>query len=122
MNEKILINFQQAELNAVVLYKGLAERIKNNEDKDLLLSIAADEGRHAAILKQYTKKQLTPKSTLKNAVVFMYKIIGKKALFSVMAKFEKSAGKLYEPYFEEYPEIKTIAADEIRHGKMLLGM
>lgn len=96
--------------------------MKKDRDREQLLSIAADEGRHAAILKQYTKKQLTPASAMKNGVLLLYRIIGKKALFLIMSKVETSAYKTYEPYFEKYPEMKSIAADELKHGKILLAM
>ncbi len=114
-----LISFQQGELDAVLMYKALAEKMKTEKEKEVLLSIAADEGRHAAILRQYTKKKLEPKSTLARLLPPLYKIMGKKRLFPIVSKFEAGTVASYEPYFKKFPEIKGIAADEARHAELL---
>ena len=116
---KALIGFQQAELDAVLLYQGLAELMKTEEERTLMLKIAADEGRHAGILKQYTDEKLTPNPKLGKTVAALYRVMGKKTLFALMSKFEINSAGTYEPYFEKYPAIAGIAADEIRHGHLL---
>lgn len=114
-----IIKFQQGELDAVVLYRGLADKMDNEEDKKLLLSIAADEGKHAAILKKITNADLKANDGLKKTVLFLYKIVGKKFLFKIMAKSESIAAKGYKPFFNEYPQLREIADDELRHGELL---
>lgn len=115
---KTLIIAQQNELNAVLLYKALAE-LKSEQDKALMLSIAAEEGRHAAILKESTKESLRPKATLKNIILLSYKTLGKKITFSILSKSEMAASKFYIPFFEKYPKTKQISADEAKHSKLL---
>ena len=117
-----LIASQQTELDAVLLYQKLAELTDNEEHKKALLSMAADEGRHASVLKGITGAQLKPKDTLAKAAAAMYKIGGKKVLFPFMSEFEISSFFSYKKYFTKYPEITKIASDEIRHGHLLIEM
>ena len=49
----------------------------------------------------------------------LYLTCGRKATFSIMAKFESAAGKAYKGFFDKYPQTKQIAADETKHGAML---
>lgn len=119
----ILISFQQGELDAVYLYQRLAELMKNEEDKKLMLSLARDEGKHASILKGYTGcTQLRPDKKLGNMVAAAYKVFGKKLLFPLMSKFEIDAEYKYRNYYSKYPEIAKIGADEIKHGNLLADM
>ena len=122
MNEsdlKALLKSQQAELDAVLMYKALAELVEDEFSKEMLSSLAADEGRHAAILKSYTGVTLTPNDKLKNAAVKIYKTIGRKMMFDFVSTFEYASVKIYRPYFKKYPKTRLIAKDEARHGKIL---
>ena len=116
---EILIASQQTELDAVLLYQELAKLMNTEEEKKQLLGMAADEGRHAAILRGITGKQLKPKAALAKATAAMYKIGGKKLLFPFMSKFEIESFFSYQKFFTKYPEIAAIASDEIRHGHIL---
>ena len=46
-----LIKAQQGELDAVIVYRRLAEAIKDINTKKVLLRIGADEGKHANLIK-----------------------------------------------------------------------
>lgn len=116
---KQLLAAQQSELDAVILYKALAEKMKKESDKELMLSLAADEGRHAAILREITQQTLQPKSGLKNLTMPLYALCGKKIAFSIISKVEYAGGDTYKKFFEKYPQTKQIAADEVKHGDML---
>lgn len=117
--EKAVKIFQQGELNAVVMYRDLASRMKTEEDKKLLTEIAADEGRHAGILRKITNLDLQPKSGLKYLVLPVYKLCGRKVLYTIVGISEKAAGGVYRILFKAYPETRQIAADEKRHGNLL---
>lgn len=116
----ILLKAQQGELNAAVLYKALSDRIKDEKDKAMLLSIAADEGRHASIVRKLTGKKMRPRTALKNLTLLFYRSFGKKATYRIMAKTENAASKLYRTLLKEYPQLSKIADDEEKHGKMLI--
>mgnify|MGYP002622979080 CR=1 FL=1 len=117
-----LISSQQVELDAVLLYKALADLCKNEEEKNTFLSMAADEGRHAAILKEYTGALLKPSDKLAKMAAAMYKNGGKKLLLRIMSEFEINSYFTYQKYFVNYPKIANIASDEVRHGHLLSDM
>ncbi len=117
-----LIASQQTELDAVLLYQALAELAKSEEEKQTFLAMAADEGRHAAILRGITGAQLTPKNTLAKLSATMFRFGGRKVLLHFMAQFEINSFFSYQKYFDRYPEIASIASDEIRHGHLLTAM
>lgn len=121
-NAKKLTVFQQEELNAVIMYKALANKMKNENDRDILLKMATCEGKHASMLKKLTGKTLKTQGVLKYIVLCGYHTIGKKALFRIMAKTERTAYKLYEPFFENFPSTVEIAKDELDHADTLLKM
>lgn len=118
--EKDLIPYQQQELNAVTMYRALAMRMENKQDRELLERLAACECKHAALLKQLTGHTLKPRSVLKNIVLCSYSVTGKRLLFKIMAKIEKASYKSYMPFFNDFPITLEIAEDEIRHGEELL--
>ena len=118
---KALLFFQQGELNAVVMYKRLAELVKDEAKKAELLKLAAEEGKHAGILKNITDDAtLKPKNIMKNGVVLGYRFLGRKAVFKIVSKSERMAAKLYAKYFDVFPEVKSIADDELRHSEEIL--
>lgn len=53
---KILLKFQQGQLDTVVMYRKIASQIKNPEAAPRLKEIAAEEGNRAAILFKLTEK------------------------------------------------------------------
>ncbi len=117
-----LIAAQQTELDAVLLYQELSKLMKTEEEKEILLKMAADEGRHGAILRGITGAELKPKPLMARAVCTMYKILGRRAVFPLMSDFEINSFFTYKKYFTKYPEIAKIASDEIRHGHILASM
>ena len=118
---KALIKFQKSEMDAVFMYKKLAELAKTEERKELLLKAAADEGKHAGILHGYTETVIkkVPK-TMQRAVLFSYKVFGKKITFKFLSIGENASVKPYSKYVKDFPKIQEIMDDEIHHGKVML--
>lgn len=117
---KTLIKSQQGELDAVLMYKALAEVVKDEKDKETFLQLAAEEGHHASVFKALTNKTLTPKKTLATIVPMMYKLLGKKRLYPIIAKSEYNAVNTYQPVAEAFPEIESVKNDEHRHGDTVM--
>ncbi len=116
---KSLLKSQQAELDGVLLYKKLAEMISDKKTKEVMLEIAADEGKHAAILKSYTNEVLTPKGTNASIIGIMYKVIGAKRLFKIMAGGETQGAKSYENLVGDFPKLQELIDDELKHARLL---
>lgn len=111
-----MLQFQQGELDGVEMYKALAQAVKDQKDSEAFLRLAADEGRHAAVFLRLSGKKLTPKKWKGKGISFAYHILGKKALYPIIANREYAAKDKYEPLAKRFPEIEDIVADETRHG------
>lgn len=115
-----LLYAQQGELDAVLMYNLLSAAAKDEADKQTFKTLAAEEGRHASVFYNYTGKKLEPKGTKAKGLVFLYKILGRKKLYPLIAKGEYAAVKKYEPLVADFPEIKSVKDDEKRHGDTVL--
>ena len=116
---KTLLKAQQGELDAVLMYNALADKVKNKNDAETFRQLAAEEGRHAAVFKKLTNQTLKPKKTLATVVPLLYNVLGKKRLYPIIAKFEYGAVNTYRPVAEKYPEVESVKNDEHRHGDMV---
>lgn len=115
-NMKLLTGAQQAELNAVLMYKKFAGLTKDEELKKIFLEAAADEGKHAAILKKYTDKTLKAQKFQADFLGVLFRIMPKKIMFVLISKGEYSGGDSYKPHVSQYPEFEEMMNDEYRHG------
>lgn len=121
-DKKTLIKAQQGELDAVLMYKRLATKVKDPKDAETFNRLAAEEGHHASVFKELSGETLKPKSTLAILVPILYRLIGKKRLYPIIAKSEYSAVDTYKPIAEKFPEIESVKNDEKRHGDTVLGL
>lgn len=121
-NRTELLKSQQGELDAVILYRKLAKTIKESEYKETFLKIAADEGKHAVILKKYTCETLKPKNAKALIVVTIYKVFGLKFLVKVLSNGEFKAAIGYSKLAKEYSDIQQIIEDENLHGELMKKM
>ncbi|MDO5293467.1 MAG: ferritin family protein [bacterium] len=117
-SRKMLLKAQQGELDAVILYKRLSDAIKDPEYKEIFKKVAADEGRHASILKEYTNQVLKPKSLKAHMVLFIYRVCGAKVTMRLLAKGEMDSIPGYLKLVQEFPNISSIIEDEARHAKI----
>lgn len=113
---KTLLKSQQGELDAVLMYKALADVVNDARDGETFRQLAAEEGHHAAVFHGLTKETLKPKKTLSVLMPILYRIIGKKKLYPLIARGEYNAAKNYVPIAERFPEIESVKNDEKRHG------
>lgn len=119
--EKKLRSFQQSELNAMTMYRALAERAEEEKTRDLLQKIAADEGRHAAVFRGLTCVTLPIRKGLLRAVLCMKVVLREKNTYRVLAFGEKRASKTYERFVERYGinEVTPLIDAEKEHAERL---
>jgi rubrerythrin len=117
--KKQLMKAQQGELDAVILYRKLAELIDEDKNKALFLKIASDEGKHAGILRKYTGENLEPKNLKLLIVSGIYKVFGIKIMLKMLSKGEFKAAKNYSSLVKKFPNIQEIIKDENLHGELM---
>ncbi len=115
----MLTKLQQAELDAALLYRRLADLAKTDAEKTALKKIAADEARHAAMARTHTGLALTPRGTLAAVGGVIARVIGLRATMRLIAKAENAAEDKLAPMLEFCPEVREIIADEKEHGRLL---
>lgn len=120
--EKMLLASQQGELDAILMYNALAKAAKDPHDAETFHALAADEGRHAAVFKTLTQATLKPKHTKAILLPLLYRVLGKKRVYPMIAKGEYDAVKKYEPVVAQFPQVESEKNDEQRHGDTVLGL
>ena len=119
---RALLKAQQGELDAVKMYNALAKTVKDPKDAKTFRELAAEEGHHAAVFKSLTDQVLKPKSTKAILLPILYRVIGKKKLYPIIAKGEYDAVKKYGPVAARFPEVERVKNDEQRHGDTVLAL
>ena len=119
---KALLYAQQGELDAVAMYNALAKKAKHPKDAATFKQLASEEGRHASVFHAYTGRVLKPKKTKAVALPILYSLLGRKRLYPLIAKGEYDAEKKYEALVHDFEEVKTVQADEHRHGDTVLAL
>ena len=118
----VLLKSQQGELDTVKTYNALAKAVKDPRDAEAFRRLAAEEGQHAAVFKVMTNEVLKPKSTKAIVIPILYRLLGKKKLYPIIARKEYDAVKKYEPVAARFPEVESVKKDEQRHGDTVLGL
>lgn len=119
---KEFTGYQQGELDGVAMYQALAKTVKEKKDAEIFLKLAADEGRHASVFRKYTGKTLKPDKTKAVIVSLLYKLLGRKRLYPLIAKGEYAAIDGYDRLIPDYPEVESVRDDEKRHGDTVLSL
>lgn len=119
-----LLGAQQDELDAVLMYRTLAKVVEKKypEDAEVFKQLAADEGHHAAVFESLTGEVLKPKHKMAILLPVLYRVLGKKRLYPLIAKGEYDADESYAPVVERFPEVQSVKDDEKRHGDMVMAM
>ena len=116
---KELLRSQQGETNAVLMYKRLAQVVKTEREREAFLQLAREEGRHASVFHAYTKQTLKPQKTMSVILPLLYRLLGKKRLYRMIAKGEYDAAVGYEHLIADFPEVESVRNDEKRHGDLV---
>ncbi len=120
--KKIILDQQVNELTESIVYNKIANRVKDQHNKDVLIKIADEELRHYNIWKKYTKEDVKPKRLKILWYTFLARILGFTFALKLMEKGEGDASVLYKSIAHEVPEAEKIAHDEDHHEQQLLAL
>lgn len=120
--EKLVLRMQQNEITEHFIYKKIASRLKEGENKKLLEGIAADELRHSEVWQARTGKTVRPRMGKVAWMGFLARLLGFSFVLKKMEGGEELAQRNYALVEKEVPEVRAIIADENRHEKELLAL
>lgn len=114
--------FQQNEATEAEVYRRIAQRTKDADNRDTLLRIADEEAKHAAIWQRYTGEEMRPQAGKVRRYALIALVFGFTFAVKLMEKGEAKAQISYEELAREAPEALDIRADEEAHEQALLAM
>lgn len=117
-----LLKDQQDEITAHHIYKKLAETIRDDANKKIVLRVADDELSHYKRLRQVTGKELKPEGSKVALSYWMIRIFGLTFGIKLLERSEGKAIRSYKEIDESLAFMDGIIEDEERHEKELIEM
>ena len=117
-----LITAQQGEEDAVYMYEQLAKVVRDEADREAFLRLAGDEKRHSDVFRKYTGMDVKANPAKGIFVPLMYRVLGKKKVYPIIAKGEYDAAEKYKHIIDDFPEVVEVMNDEVHHGDAVKGL
>lgn len=117
-----LLKAQKTEITEHLVYNNIAKRVKDENNREIVEKIGADEKRHYEIWKGYTGKEVSPNRFLVGLYSLIARIFGLTFGLKLMEIGEARAQVNYELIAEEIPETRSVIQDEDNHEEILLNM
>ncbi|MBN2085532.1 MAG: VIT1/CCC1 transporter family protein [Anaerolineales bacterium] len=119
---KRILAFQRQEITEYHIYREIARRMRNPENRRILEQIADDERRHAEDWKKYTGVESVPDQIAVAKFTLISRLLGFTFAIKLMENGEEQAQKNYEELRPAVPEIDAWIRDEDSHEHKLLEM
>jgi vacuolar iron transporter family protein len=116
-----LKKFQQQEITGSILYKKLAGRQKDENNRKVLEKISADEAKHYEVYKSLTKTDIAPNKFTIFYYTLFARLLGPTFILRLMERNEENDQELYR-VAAHLPNIPEIIRDEEEHEHRLMGM
>ena len=117
-----LVTAQQGEEDAVYMYEQLAKVVRDEADREAFLRLAGDEKRHSDVFRKYTCMDVKANPAKGILVPMMYRVLGKKKVYPIIAKGEYDAAEKYKHIIDDFPEVVEVMNDEVHHGDAVKGL
>jgi VIT1/CCC1 family predicted Fe2+/Mn2+ transporter len=121
LKKKILI-FQRNEITEHYIYRKLAQSVKDEQNKQVLLDISDEELQHYQIWKTYTNQDVKPSQLMLLKYYLIARILGITFGVKLMEKGEESAQVSYHDIAHQVSDARRIIRDENEHENKLIGM
>ncbi len=118
----LLTSFQKDELTSALLYKKIAKRVKDKNNKNILLRISTEEQAHAHIWQQYTKKELKPNFFKVLFFQLVSFFLGYTFVIKILETHEYKGIQALQEIKENFPEVEYIISQEETHETELINM
>lgn len=120
--EREIRKFQIAELTEFYIYSFIAKRVKNEDNKQILLHIASQEKAHSEIWSNYLGYTSKPNRFKIIYYSILSIIFGYTFTLKILEKGEDNAKKTYEDIVPIVPMAAKIAMEEDEHEKELINL
>ena len=118
----LLTSFQKDELTSALLYKKIPKRVKDKNNKNILLRISTEEQAHAHIWQQYTKKELKPNFFKVLFFQLVSFFLGYTFVIKILETHEYKGIQALQEIKENFPEVEYIISQEETHETELINM
>lgn len=115
-----LLASQKDEITSYFLYKKVGEKLKVEQNREILQSIAQDELNHYEFLKNYSGRDVKPSKLKLYFFAALAKVLGLTFAFKYFEYGESKAINGYKAMVHEYPELKKFIADEEAHEQAMI--
>lgn len=125
MDQALIERIDHAQLNEITeaqIYKNIAATLPKDNDREIMLRIAADEERHAKVWAGYSGNTKTPKKFIVWWYTFISKVFGYTFAIKLMEMGEEGAQQNYVEIVQALPDTRRILEDEQRHEEELVEM
>jgi VIT1/CCC1 family predicted Fe2+/Mn2+ transporter len=119
---KAILAMQQKEITEYEIYTRIANRVKDEENRKILLKIGEEERRHAETWAKVTGKTLKPQMGKVRFYSFLARILGYTFVLKKMEMGEEKAIEGYSHILDEMPQAREIYEDEQKHEEALIAM
>jgi len=117
-----LLALQQTEATEHQVYRRLAERLPDGENRRILEKIAADEQRHARKWAEYSGREVAPRRFTVWRYYWMGRLLGLTFSIKLMERGEQHAEATYRKLAAVIPEAEQMAREEDSHEQALIGL
>lgn len=119
---KAILIFQKNEITEHFIYKKLAEKIKGDQNKEVLQRISNEEKAHYEFWKGYTNQDVKPDKWKIFYFYWIARILGLTFGIKLMEKGEENAQVVYGNIMTKIPLAKQIMDDEDAHEHALIAL
>ena len=117
-----LLDYQKNEITEYHIYKKLAVKVKQPENRQVLENIAEDELRHYQVWKNYTGQDVSPNKKQIRKYYWISRIFGLTFGVKLMERGEENAQHTYGKLRGNIPDAAAIIQEENQHESALLEM
>lgn len=119
---QLLLKAQRSEISEAMVYKYIAKKTKNQNNKAVLLQIAEDEMAHYQVWKSYSWQEVNVNRKFVRLYIWIVRLFWVTFGLKLMESWEASAILKYKDIEQFIPEAVEIQEDELKHEQKLLGM
>lgn len=115
-----ILLFQQNEITEFHLYRWLAQRAKDEKNREVFGRLAADEKRHCDEWKKYSRQDVAPARLKMLWFRALTRIFGFTFAIKLMEAGEDDSGEAYRAVRDIVPDVERIAKEEDEHERVLM--